>query len=79
MQGQFPGTKIENLKNAKIKELLDSIDSDALSAVSCVANNKNKKFISNDEYLQGLEKLALAMQEAGILRLLLPIRPLRNN
>ena len=62
MQGQFPGTKIENLKNAKIKELLDSIDLDSLSAVSCVANNKNKEFISNDEYLQGLEKLALAMQ-----------------
>lgn len=62
MQGQFPGTKIENLKNAKIKELLDSIDSESLSAVSCVANNKNKDFIGNDEYLQGLEKLALAMQ-----------------
>lgn len=62
MQGQFPGTKIENLKNARIKELLDSIDSDSLSAVSCVANNKNQKFIGNDEYLQGLEKLALAMQ-----------------
>lgn len=62
MQGQFPGTKIENLNNAKIKELLDSIDSDSLSAVSCVANNKNKDFIGNDEYLQGLEKLALALQ-----------------
>lgn len=62
MQGQFPGTKIENLKNAKIKELLGSIDSESLSAVSCVANNKNKDFIGNDEYLQGLEKLALAMQ-----------------
>lgn len=62
MQGQFPGTKIENLKNAKIKELLNSIDSKSLSAVSCVANNKNKDFIGNDEYLQGLEKLALAMQ-----------------
>ena len=62
MQGQFPGTKIKNLKNKQIKGLLKSIDTSALSAVSCVANNKNKDFINNDEYLQGLEKLALAMQ-----------------
>lgn len=62
MQGQFPGTKIENLKNKQIEGLLKSIDTSALSAVSCVANNKNKDFIDNDEYLQGLEKLALAMQ-----------------
>ncbi|MBV4428289.1 helicase HerA domain-containing protein [Clostridium tyrobutyricum] len=62
MKGQFPGTQIENLKNNVIEELLGSIDTDSLSAVSCVANNKNKDFIDNDEYLQGLEKLALAMQ-----------------
>ena len=62
MKGQFPGTQIENLKNSKIEELLTSIDSSSLSAVSCVANNKNKDFVDNDEYLQGLEKLALAMQ-----------------
>lgn len=62
MGGQFPGTQIENLKNNKIKELLTSIDSSSLSAVSCVANNKNENFVGNDEYLQGLEKLALAMQ-----------------
>lgn len=62
MKGQFPGTQIENLKNNRIEELLASIDSSSLSAVSCVANNKNKDFVGNDEYLQGLEKLALAMQ-----------------
>lgn len=62
MKGQFPGTQIENLKNKKIEELLTSIDSSSLTAVSCVANNKNKDFVGNDEYLQGLEKLALAMQ-----------------
>lgn len=61
MKGQFPGTQIENLKNDRIKELLDSFDSSSLSAVSCVANNKNKDFVDNDKYLQGLEKLALAM------------------
>lgn len=62
MQGQFPGTKIENLKESRIKELLKSIKTKSLSSVSCVANNKNKDFVDNDEYLQGLEKLALAMQ-----------------
>lgn len=62
MQGQFPGTKIENLKNKQITALLEGIDTSALSSVSCVANNKNKDFIDNDDYLQGLEKLALAMQ-----------------
>lgn len=62
MKGQFPGTQIENLKNSKIEKLLFSIDSNSLSSVSCVANNKNKDFVGNDKYIQGLEKLALAMQ-----------------
>lgn len=62
MNGQFPGIGTENLKEGKIKSLLSSIDTSSLSAVSCVANNKNKDFTDNDDYLQGLEKLALAMQ-----------------
>lgn len=62
MKGQFPGTKTENLITGQIEALLNSFESDSISAVSCVANNKNKDFIDNDEYLQGLEKLALAMQ-----------------
>lgn len=62
IQGQFPGIKTENLKNDQIKDLLESIDTDSLSSVSCVANNKNEDFTDNDNYLQGLEKLALAMQ-----------------
>ena len=62
IQGQFPGIQIERLYEDDIKELLESIDSDSISSVSCVANNKNKDFIDNNKYLQGLEKLALAMQ-----------------
>lgn len=62
MKGQFPGTKTENLKASQIEQLLKSIETNSISAVSCVANNKNKDFIENNEYLQGLEKLALAMQ-----------------
>ena len=62
MKGQFPGSKTVNLKSAEIETLLSSMETDSISSVSCVANNKNKDFIGNDEYLQGLEKLALAMQ-----------------
>ena len=62
MKGQFPGTSMKNLKNKEIEDLLQSIETGTISAVSCVANNKNREFIANDEYLQGLEKLALAMQ-----------------
>lgn len=62
VKGQFPGTSIENLKNNRIEGLISSINSNSISSVSCIANNKNKEFIGNDEYLQGLEKLALAMQ-----------------
>ncbi len=62
MKGQFPGMRMENLKEPQIKTLLESIDSGALTSVSCVANNKNKDFVGNEAYIQGLEKLALAMQ-----------------
>ena len=62
IQGQFPGIKLESLRNSKIEDLLKNIDSRSIVSVSCVANNKNKDFIANSQYLQGLEKLALAMQ-----------------
>lgn len=62
MKGQFPGIQIDNLKNDKIESLLGTIDANSISAVSSVANNKNKEFINNDTYIQGLEKLALSMQ-----------------
>lgn len=62
IQGQFPGIKLEPLIHDKIENLLKNIDSESVASVSCVANNKNKDFIDNDKYLQGLEKLALAMQ-----------------
>lgn len=62
IQGQFPGIKLENLKNNRIEDLLKSINSESVASVSCVANNKNKDFIDNNKYLQGLEKLALAIQ-----------------
>jgi hypothetical protein len=62
IQGQFPGIKIETLKNNEVEKLLKNIDSKSVASVSCVANNKNKNFIDDKKYLQDLEKLALAMQ-----------------
>ena len=62
IQGQFPGIKIETLKNNEIEKLLKNIDSKSVASVSCVTNNKNKNFIDDKKYLQDLEKLALAMQ-----------------
>lgn len=62
MKGQFPGIEMENRSTKEIETLLGSFSSDSISAVSCVANNKNEDLIANNEYLQGLEKLALAMQ-----------------
>ena len=62
--GQFPGIKLEyeSYKKDRIQGLLETIKSDSISAVSCIANNKNKDFVTNDAFLQGLEKFAIAMQ-----------------
>ena len=62
IQGQFPGIKLDTLRYNRIENLLESINSSSVASVSCVANNKNKDFIDNSKYLQGLEKFALAMQ-----------------
>ena len=62
LEGQFPGIEMENRDVEEIEPLLKSFSSDSISVVSCVANNKNEDLIANNEYLQGLEKLALAMQ-----------------
>ncbi|WP_314320145.1 helicase HerA domain-containing protein [Fusobacterium pseudoperiodonticum] len=62
IQGQFPGIQLERIYTPDAKKLLQNMNSDSVSSVSCIANNKNKDFIDNNKYLQGLEKLALAMQ-----------------
>ena len=62
MQGQFPGAKTTDLKEKKVKELVRTFKSNSISAVTCVANNKNDTLIQNESFLQGLEKLVLGMQ-----------------
>ena len=63
--GHFPGIKIESENRRKITELSDRIASQKnLASVSVVGNVKNKKENqqSNEEFVQGMEKLLLTMQ-----------------
>ena len=62
--GHFPGVKIESINRNRIKELSDKISEQTnISSVSVVGNNKiQADKLSNEEFLQGLDKLILAMQ-----------------
>ena len=61
--GHFPGIKIKNKDRMEIAKLSDKIKSKQnVTSVSVVGNSKSKKEQSNQEFVQGLEKLALAMQ-----------------
>lgn len=60
--GQFPGVKTIDLLDAPAEEFLKNINTQNIAAVSCIAQNKNDEFIDNKKFLQGLEKLLLAMQ-----------------
>lgn len=62
LTGQFPGVKTEDLLDSEAESFLADIPSSNIATVSCVAKNKNETFIDNDTFIQGLEKLALAMQ-----------------
>lgn len=60
--GQFPGVKSTDLLDPDAQTFLSNIPSKSITSVSCVANNKDDDFKNNDTFIQGLEKLALAMQ-----------------
>lgn len=60
--GNFPGVKIINENRSKIKELCNKISrQNNVTSVSVVANQKNGKEHTNEEFVQGLEKLVLSM------------------
>ena len=60
--GQFPGVKSTDLLDPQAEEFLAYIPTKNIASVSCVANNKDEDFKDNETFIQGLEKLALAMQ-----------------
>ena len=61
--GHFPGVKIENVDRDQIAVLSDKISvQQNMTSVSVVGNTRNAKEQNNEQFAQGLEKLALAMQ-----------------
>lgn len=61
--GHFPGIKIQNENRFQIAELSKKIYSQQnVASVSVVGNSKSNKEPSNEQFVQGLEKLVLAMQ-----------------
>lgn len=62
LRGQFPGVKTEDLLDSAAEQVLSGVQSKNIAAVSCVANNKNAEFTDNERFIQGLDKLVLAMQ-----------------
>lgn len=60
--GHFPGVKIKNEDRTEIAVLSQKIaKQNNVASVSVVGNRKNEKEQSNEQFVQGLEKLALAM------------------
>lgn len=62
LTGQFPGVKTEDLLDPVAEAFLGNIATKNIASVSCVAKNKDEEFKDNETFIQGLEKLALAMQ-----------------
>lgn len=63
MKGQFPGIKISDDYMIKdMENILDHIKVKNISAVSCVGNSKLQENHTNQNFVQGLEKLVLSMQ-----------------
>ena len=70
--GHFPGIKIQNEDRHKIAELSDKISKRSnVTSVSVVGNSKSQKDPSNEQFVQGLEKLALAMTGRPFMGLLI--------
>lgn len=61
--GQFPGVKTAEMLEPDIKNLfLEMLKGENLASVSCVAQYKEEDSAKDENFVQGLEKLALAMQ-----------------
>lgn len=62
LTGHFPGVKIVNEDRKCIAEISKKIsEAGNVTSVSVVGNSKSEKDLSNEQFVQGLEKLALAM------------------
>ena len=60
--GHFPGAKLENEDRKKIAELSEKIFKlNNVASVSVVGNSRTDKSLTNEQFVQGIEKLCLAM------------------
>lgn len=62
MIGQFPGIKTVDYTIEEIEGIMARIKGNSISSVSCVANTKEDDLKTNQEFVQGLEKLVLSMR-----------------
>ena len=70
--GHFPGIRIRNVDRKQIRALSKKIcRQDNAASVSVVGSPKTEKTQTNEEYVQGLEKLMLAMQGRQYIGLIL--------
>jgi hypothetical protein len=61
--GHFPGVKIQNEDRKKIADLSEKITlKKNVASVSVIGNSKNEKDNTSGQFVQGIEKLALALQ-----------------
>lgn len=61
--GNFPGIKIQQKDRKDITKLSERIDREKnVASVSVMGSQKNEKSETNEQFVQGLEKLILAMQ-----------------
>ena len=60
--GHFPGIKINNEDRKRIAEISKKVEElNNIASVSVVGNNKQQGQTTNEQFVQGLEKLALSM------------------
>ncbi len=67
LKGQFPGTDIDKeFMNENMDDLMEALSdtTHAVSSVSCIPDFKqSKEFLDNEDFLQGLEKFVISMQD----------------
>lgn len=60
--GQFPGVKTKDVSGKEKVALVNRVRTKSITAVTTVANSKDRDIKDNSAFIQGLEKLALSMQ-----------------
>ncbi|OOM06429.1 helicase HerA domain-containing protein [Clostridium saccharobutylicum] len=62
--GMFPGSRIEGYYDDDMKNDMTHLNPNCISSVTCVADYKqNKDNVTNQDFIQGLEKFIYSMQE----------------